>query len=126
MSIPASAWDAVDEEGFLLIEHLLFSGINMLTGIDQEFDMRLGSHEVPAFLGAGFWVSAAKPFEGIMIEQQGGRVLFYGLGYDRDASQGDDGEPVWMMPPSVGHITRQTQCHTSTRAWRFGIESARA
>ena len=95
--IPASAWDAVDEEGFLLIEHLLFSGINMLTGIDQNFDMRLGTHEVPAFLGAGFWVSAAKPFEGIMIEQQGGRVLFYGLGYDRDASQGDDGEPVWIM-----------------------------
>ena len=95
--IPANAWDAVDEEGFLLIEHLLSSGINMLTGINQVFDMRLGTHEVPAFLGAGFWVSEAKPFEGIMIEQQGGRVLFYGLGYDRRASQGDDGEPVWMM-----------------------------
>ena len=35
--LPASAWDAVNEEGFLLIEHLLFSGINMLTGIDQVF-----------------------------------------------------------------------------------------
>ena len=32
-----------------------------------------------------------------MIEQQGSRVLFYGLGYDREASRGDDGEPVWQM-----------------------------
>jgi hypothetical protein len=69
---------------------------------------------VPAFLGAGFWVSAAKPFEGIMIEQQGGRVLFYGLGYDRDPSQGDDGEPVWLMVSGEMHGNS-----TLGRAYRY-------
>jgi hypothetical protein len=97
VEIPASAWEAVDEQGFLIIENLLFSGINMLTGIQQVFDLRLGTHEVPAFLGSGFWVSPDRAYEGVMIEQQGRRVLFYGLGYDRDISRGDDGEPVWQM-----------------------------
>ena len=32
-----------------------------------------------------------------MVEQQGSRVLFYGLAYDRDISLGDEGEPVWQM-----------------------------
>lgn len=95
--IPASAWDAVDEGGFLLVEHLMFSGINMLTGVNQVFDMRLGTHEVPAYVGSGFWISMERPFEGVMIEQQGGRTLFYNLGYDRDENNGDDGEPVWLM-----------------------------
>jgi hypothetical protein len=95
--IPASAWGAVDEQGSLLVEHLLFSGINMLTGIRQAFDLQLGTHEVPAYLGSGFWVSPERPFEGVMIEQQGSRVLFYGLGYDRDGNAGDEGEPVWQM-----------------------------
>lgn len=95
--IPANAWEAVDEEGYLLFEHLLYSGINMLTGMIQVFDLRLGTHEVPAFLGSGFWVSPERPFEGVMVEQQGSRVLFYGLTYDRDLSAGDQGEPVWQM-----------------------------
>jgi hypothetical protein len=97
VEIPASAWDAVDEKGFLIIENLLYSGINMLTGIQQVFDLRLGTHEIPAFLGSGFWVSPDSAFEGVMVEQQGSRVLFYGLAYDRDISLGDEGEPVWQM-----------------------------
>lgn len=97
VEIPASAWAAVDEKGFLVIENLLYSGINMLTGIQQVFDLRLGTHEVPAFLGSGFWISPDSAFEGVMVEQQGSRVLFYGLGYDRDTSLGDEGEPVWQM-----------------------------
>ena len=97
VEIPVSAWEAVDEKGFLLIENLLFSGINMLTGIQQVFDLRLGTHEVPAFLGSGIWVSPDSAFEGVMVEQQGSRVLFYGLSYDRDISMGDEGEPVWQM-----------------------------
>jgi hypothetical protein len=97
VEIPASAWTAVDEQGFLVIENLLYSGINMLTGVQQVFDLRLGTHEVPAFLGSGFWVSPDRPFEGLMVEQQGNRVLFYSLGYDRDISLGDEGEPVWQM-----------------------------
>ena len=97
VEIPATAWTAVDEQGFLVIENLLYSGINMLTGVQQVFDLRLGTHEVPAFLGSGFWVSPDRPFEGLMIEQQGSRVLFYSLGYDRDISLGDAGEPVWQM-----------------------------
>ena len=97
VEIPASAWEAVDENGFLLIEHVLFSGINMLTGIQQVFDLRLGTHEVPAFLGSGFWISPERAYEGVMVEQQGSRVLFYGLSYDRDVSTGDEGEPVWQM-----------------------------
>ena len=32
-----------------------------------------------------------------MNDQQGSRVLFYGLGYDRDLSAGDEGEPVWQL-----------------------------
>jgi hypothetical protein len=95
--IPAGAWDAVDENGHLLIGHSLFRGINMLTDIYQVFDMRLGTHVVPAFIGSGFWVSEELPFEGVLIEQQGDRVLFYGLEYDRDANLGDDGEPVWQL-----------------------------
>ena len=115
VDIPADAWDAVDQDGFLLIEHLMSSGgVNMLTGINQVFDMRYGTHVVPAWLGAGFWVSAARPFEGIMIEQQGSRVLFYGLGYDRDASKGDDGEPVWQM--NSGEMRGDS---TLGRAYRF-------
>lgn len=97
VDIPASAWEAVDENGFLVIENVLFSGINMLTGIQQVFDLRLGTHEVPAFLGSGFWISPDSAFEGVMVEQQGSRVLFYGLGYDRDTGLGDEGEPVWQM-----------------------------
>ena len=114
VAIPASAWDAVNQDGYLLIEHLLASGINMLTGIDQVFDMRYGTHVVPAWLGSGFWVSEARPYEGIMIEQQGSRVLFYGLGYDRDARQGDDGEPVWLM--NSGEMRGGS---TLGRAYRF-------
>jgi hypothetical protein len=97
VTIPASAWSAVNEEGFLRIEHLMASGINMLTGVNQLFDMRLGTHVVPAWLGSGFWVSSELPFEGMMIEQQGDRVLFYSLRYDRNPAMGDDGEPVWQM-----------------------------
>lgn len=97
VTIPANAWDAVNDEGYLVIEHLLYSGINMLTGIDQVFDMRLGTHEVPAFIGSGFWISPDLPYEGILIEQQGSRMLFYGLGYDRDVALNDDGEPVWQL-----------------------------
>jgi len=97
VEIPATAWTAVDEQGFLLIENLLYSGINMLTGVQQVFDLRLGTHEVPAFLGSGIWVSPERPFEGLMVEQQGNRVLFYSLGYDRDTNLGDEGEPVWQM-----------------------------
>ena len=114
VDIPANAWDAVDPDGFLRIEHLTFSGINMLTGINQVFDMRYGTHEVPAYLGSGFWVSGARPFEGIMIEQQGSRVLFYGLGYDREARKGDDGEPVWQM--NSGEMRGDS---TLGRAYRF-------
>jgi len=97
LNIPASAWDAVDADGLLRIQHTLFSGIDMLTSINQVFDMRLGTHEVPAFIGSGFWISADLPFEGILIEQQGSRVLFYGLRYDRDANLDDNGEPVWQL-----------------------------
>lgn len=97
LNIPASAWDAVDADGLLRIEHTLFSGINMLTSINQVFDMRLGTHEVPAFIGSGFWTSADLPLEGILIEQQGSRVLFYGLRYDRDIHLDDEGEPVWQL-----------------------------
>ena len=114
VDIPANAWDAVDQDGFLLIEHLMSSGVNMLTGINQVFDMRYGTHVVPAYLGSGFWVSAARPFEGIMIEQQGSRVLFYGLGYDRETSKGDDGEPVWLM--NSGEMRGDS---TLGRAYRF-------
>lgn len=114
VAIPASAWDAVDQDGYLLIEHLLSSGINTLTGIEQDFDMRFGTHVVPAWLGSGFWVSEARPYEGIMIEQQGSRVLFYGLAYDRDVSQGDDGEPVWLM--NSGEMRGDS---TLGRAYRF-------
>lgn len=95
--IPAGAWEAVDQQDFLLIEHLLFSGINMLTGIQQVFDLRLGTHEVPAFLGSGIWISPDRAFEGVTVEQQGSRVLFYDLGFDRDISMGDEGEPVWQL-----------------------------
>ncbi|MBT8053641.1 MAG: hypothetical protein HKO99_09350 [Xanthomonadales bacterium] len=95
--IPATAWEAVDENGFLRIEHLMSSGINMLTGISRVIDTRLGTHEVPAFIGAGFWISGERPFEGVLVEQQGTRVLFYGLEYDRNESLADDGEPVWRM-----------------------------
>ena len=97
VAIPANAWEAVSEEGYLRIEHNLFTGINELTGINQIFDMRLGTHEVPAFIGSGFWISEDLPFEGVLVEQQGSRVLFYGLEYDRDAGQGDAGEPVWQL-----------------------------
>lgn len=97
VTIPADAWQAVDDEGFLRIEHLLFSGINMLTGINQVFDLRLGTHEVPAFIGSGFWTSPDLPFEGLLVEQQGDRVLFYGLRYDRQAQRLDEGEPVWQL-----------------------------
>jgi len=95
--IPASAWDAVDENGNLLISHSLFTGINQLTDINQVFDMRLGTHEIPAYIGSGFWISDELPNEGILIEQQGNRVLFYGLGYDRDINLNDNGEPVWQL-----------------------------
>lgn len=114
VAIPADAWKAVNQDGYLPIEHLMSSGINMLTGINQVFDMNYGTHEVPAYLGSGFWVSGAKPFEGIMIEQQGNRVLFYGLGYDREARQGDDGEPVWLM--NAGEMRGGS---TLGRAYRF-------
>jgi hypothetical protein len=115
VDIPADAWDAVDQDGFLIIEHLMSSGgVNMLTGINQVFDMRYGTHVVPSWLGTGFWVSEARPFEGIMIEQQGSRVLFYGLGYDREASKGDDGEPVWLM--NSGEMRGDS---TLGRAYRF-------
>ena len=98
VEIPANAWDAVDEDGYLVIEHLIWSGINTITGIDQVFDMRLGTHEVPAFIGSGFWISPALPNEGILVEQQGSRMLFYGLGYDTDVvNKDDDGEPVWQL-----------------------------
>ena len=97
VTIPASAWDSVDENGFLHVEHQLFSGINMLTHVTQVFDMRLGTHEVPAFIGSGFWISKDLPNEGILVEQQGSRMLFYGLGYDRDPSLNDEGEPVWQL-----------------------------
>jgi len=97
VEVPAEAWSAVDVNGFLLFEHLLFSGINMLTGINQIFDLRLGTHEVPADLGSGFWISEERPYEGLMVEQQGQRVLFYSLSYDRDFSEGDQGEPVWQL-----------------------------
>ena len=97
VAVPAEAWDAVDENGFLLFEHVLFSGINMLTGIQQYFDLRLGTHEVPADIGSGFWVSDERPFEGLMVEQQGQRVLFYSLSYDRNFGAGDQGEPVWQL-----------------------------
>jgi hypothetical protein len=69
----------------------------MLTGIQQVFDLRLGTHEVPAFLGSGIWISPESAFQGVLVEQQGSRVLFYGLGYDRNPSLGDEGEPVWQM-----------------------------
>ena len=97
VSVPADAWDAVDEQGFLRVEHSLFTGINMLTGINQVFDLRLGTHEVPAFIGSGFWTSPDLPFEGILVEQQGSRVLFYGLRYDRKPEHSDEGEPVWQL-----------------------------
>jgi hypothetical protein len=97
VTIPAEAWDAVDEDGYLVIEHLLWSGINTITGIDQVFDMRLGTHEVPAFIGSGFWISPDLPNEGILVEQQGSRMLFYGLGYDTDVTLNDEGEPVWQL-----------------------------
>ena len=97
VTIPATAWDIVDENGFLHVEHQLFTGVNMFTHIYQAFDMRLGTHEVPAYIGSGFWISADLPFEGILTEQQGSRVLFYGLRYDRDVTLDDDGEPVWQL-----------------------------
>lgn len=99
VTIPANGWDAVNEDGFLRISHNLNSGINTDTFIHQVFDMRLGTHEVPAFIGSGFWISEALPNEGILIEQQGERVLFYGLRYDRDVNVNpdDDGEPVWQL-----------------------------
>jgi len=96
-TIPASASDNVDENGFLTIEHTLYSGINTFTHISQVFDMRLGTHEVPAFIGSGFWISDDLPNEGILVEQQGNRTLFYSLGYDRDPSLNDEGEPVWQL-----------------------------
>jgi len=95
--IPSDAWGAVDEDGYLLIEHMLYSGINVMTSIQQDFDMRLGRHEVPAFIDSGFWISKDLPNEGILIEQQGNRVLFYGLRYDRNPQFSDDGEPVWQL-----------------------------
>ena len=97
VTIPANAWQAVNENGFLRVEHNLFSGVNMLTGINQVFDLRLGTHEVPAFIGSGFWTSPDLRFEGILVEQQGSRVLFYGLRYDRKAARLDEGEPVWQL-----------------------------
>jgi hypothetical protein len=97
VTIPADDWDAASGEGFVLIEHLLYSGINTMTGIQQVFDMRLGTHEVPAFIGSGFWISPDLSNEGILVEQQDSRMLFYGLGYDRDPSLNDEGEPVWQL-----------------------------
>ena len=97
VTIPASAWDNVDEKGFLNVEHTLYSGINTFTHISQVFDMRLGTHEVPAFIGSGFWISEDLPNEGILVEQQGSRTLFYSLGYDRDPNLNDEGEPVWQL-----------------------------
>jgi len=120
--ISASAWDAVNEEGFLQFEHLMFSGINMLTGINRVFDFRLGTHQVPAFLGSGFWISAERPYEGVMIEQQGARVLFYSLEYDRDESMGDDGEPVWLM--FTGDMTgNSTLARTYRYDWPVGDDA---
>lgn len=114
VSIPSTAWQAADEAGFLHVEHILFSGINMLTSINQVFDLRLGTHEVPASIGSGFWVSQDLPFEGILVEQQGNRVLFYGLRYDRTAERLDEGEPVWQLVSGEMYSTS-----TLGRSYRF-------
>lgn len=97
VTIPASAWDNVGDNGLLNVEHTLYSGINTFTHIAQVFDMRLGTHEVPAFIGSGFWISENLPNEGILVEQQGNRTLFYSLGYDRNPNLNDEGEPVWQL-----------------------------
>lgn len=54
------------------------------------FDLTLGLHEIPPWLGSGYWLSDGAPFQGLLIQQQGNTVVFYELAYNRIS-----GEPNW-------------------------------
>ena len=57
----------------------------------RHFDLKWGLHEIPPRLGSGYWISNEKPYEGLMIEQQGDVVVFYEMTYNSD-----DGRPKWI------------------------------
>jgi len=54
------------------------------------FDLTLGLHEIPPWLGSGYWLSDGAPYQGLLIQQQGNSVVFYELAYNRVS-----GEPNW-------------------------------
>ena len=54
------------------------------------FDLTLGLHEIPPWIGSGYWVSEDTPYQGLSVQQQGNTVVFYELKYNRIS-----GEPNW-------------------------------
>lgn len=57
---------------------------------ERKVDLQRGTHVIPPRLGSGMWISEETPNEGLLVQQQGDRVVFYELKYaDVTTSQGN-------------------------------------
>lgn len=96
IEIDSSAWEQIDEWQALWVTLDLPAGTLHNHEWWRDFDLSWGLHEIPAQIGAGFWVSDEKPFQGLAIQQQNDTVVIYQLTYERDYVE-LTGEPVWLM-----------------------------
>lgn len=92
IDVPAEFWDTLPLPEDLLIRLYVQTGTRAINADPpvlrdtsaswvQRIDLQRGAHVVPPRLGSGLWVSDEWPNEGVLVQQQGDRVVFYRLGY---------------------------------------------
>ncbi|MEE4172755.1 MAG: hypothetical protein V2I57_00705 [Xanthomonadales bacterium] len=107
LDVPVEFWNTLPVEADALTLHLVVS-----TGMQQlgsnppvldtttamwtrEVDLLRGTHVIQPKLEAGLFVSDDHPREGVLVQQQGDRVVFYELTYGPELNASGDAFASW-------------------------------
>ncbi len=107
VSAPASVWDHLDPALPASLYIQVTTGVGSInpnppilrnkTAIWQhELDLLRGTHAIPPRLGSGYWISKERPNEGLLVQQQGNRMVAYELAYGEELTAEGNHAGTWI------------------------------
>jgi hypothetical protein len=112
LTVDDAVWDAIADDTTLELWFFVDFGqapINANPPVLREksaiyrrtVDLQRGTHVIPPRLESGFWVSDEQPSEGLLIQQQGDRVVFYNLAYGPERTGSGDPVGTWRYADAL-------------------------
>lgn len=105
--VAAGEWEKLDPSLPVNIQLIVETGLQQInsspptfsstTAIwEREVDLLRGTHTIPPRLGAGYWISVDHPNEGLLIQQQGDRLVAYEMAYGEELTMEGNHVGEWI------------------------------